>query len=1111
MTGMGEQPSHPDYQAVLHTLAAVDRRRRRVHLLAGVLATVALTVGVALAVCWVAASTSLQPSLRASLLGLVAATAIVSTGWWIVRPALSRHTTEQSARWIEQRLGGLENRLINAVQLAREHAADRAPMLRAAVHEASQATRAVDPTRVVPIRRLKRWAGVSAAVSAAAILYASMAWGHLATGLASMIHPGRFVPHTGGVEILSVEPGDVTLLAGESLEVKVTSQRPAGMQPPQARLFVMRPDTPDRSWPMQPLATDAVQFAHRFQTVVDSFGYRVEVGDSQSRIYHVTVRDANAVINIDHLYRYPTYTRLPSKQASSADGPIEAPEGTVVEIGLTLAYPLESARVMFADQPDATMQRREAGHRFVGQVAPIENGEYAIALFGHNGKLAKRLPSLTGQLSNGERTQGFWPIRMVPDRPPTLTVVEPGRDVAAVVGERVRLRVRADDDYGVSRIEIHGDDARLGRRMLTRQEPTDAPTSAELATDIVVDPARYRPGDVITYRAIAWDNQSLPDGRSPQPSADADRPAQRYKIIVVDQAEAQQRKLDTWERLRQRLEKLLKLQVSVRGDTVLAKKMIGHDALPTHVKQVADGQRQVHHGLAELVETFAFQPDMEPIRQTLRSLSVDYAQRAVAAATSLAQYQQEQQFLRAADTLIAMQDRIIEAIASLLGALLPSPEQTAASDLAEPGGDMPTSQPAALARLTEALEQFIQQQHMVIDATTSLAKMPVEDFSQPELALLEQVRTIEEQWEKFLGDLISDFSKLPKQDFANSSLVAELVEIQSDVKMAVNALDNKSIEIAVALEQVGLELAEDLTTQIEKWLPDEPDRIKWSMEEPLEDIDVPMAELPDELEDIVGELLEQEEDLFDDIEDVTSGWADSLDKGAGWAAMDGPISNFSAKGVTGNLLPNASEIGGRSGEGRTGRAVGEMVEQTATGKGGRRTPTRLSPDPFQAGEIQDTSGEAPGGATGGGKLSGVGGEGLEGPVPPEIKRELGRLASRQASLRNRAEKIDIQLQGAKLDSFARLDGLIRLMRLTEDDLRNYRYRNALRRRRVLVGEMETLYGSLAGPQRFRRDASSGPARRNWTDIYDVREDDFPPAYRDALRRYYETLSRTPAP
>ena len=73
-----------------------------------------------------------------------------------------------------------------------------------------------------------------------------------------------------------------------------------------------------------------------------------------------------------------------------------------------------------------------------------------------------------------------------------------------------------------------------------------------------------------------------------------------------------------------------------------------------------------------------------------------------------------------------------------------------------------------------------------------------------------------------------------------------------------------------------------------------------------------MAELPGELEDIIGDLMEKEEDLFDEMEDVSSSAIDSLDKGAGWDATDGPISNNSAKGVTGNRLPNTSEIGGRS-------------------------------------------------------------------------------------------------------------------------------------------------------------------------------------------------------
>ncbi|MHC4253981.1 MAG: hypothetical protein ACYS9X_33115, partial [Planctomycetota bacterium] len=256
----------------------------------------------------------------------------------------------------------------------------------------------------------------------------------------------------------------------------------------------------------------------------------------------------------------------------------------------------------------------------------------------------------------------------------------------------------------------------------------------------------------------------------------------------------------------------------------------------------------------------------------------------------------------------------------------------------------------------------------------------------------------------------ADLSKLPMQDFSTEQLLKELAEVYSEVEMAKDALTKKSAEIAVPVEQAGMEAAEELTTHLEKWLPDTPDRQQWSMEEPLGEFETPMTELPKELEDIVGELMEGEEDIFEEMEDVSSSWADSLDQGAGWDAMDGPISNMSAQGVTGNHLPNSSEIGGRSGEGRTGKASGEMVEDSATGKGGRQTPTRLTPDAFLGGEIEDTSKDPAGGSTGGGKTSGGGGEGLEGPVPPEVKREMERLKGAQADLRNRAERIAMQLK-----------------------------------------------------------------------------------------------------
>jgi len=119
------------------------------------------------------------------------------------------------------------------------------------------------------------------------------------------------------------------------------------------------------------------------------------------------------------------------------------------------------------------------------------------------------------------------------------------------------------------------------------------------------------------------------------------------------------------------------------------------------------------------------------------------------------------------------------------------------------------------------------------------------------------------------------------------------VEVQTELKMAEAELLKKSADIAVPLEQLGAEMAEEIKTNIEKWLYEKPDRLKWSQEEPLSDNfkEAPMAELPGELEDLIGELADQEEDIFDEMEDVTSSWTDSPDKGrAGtrWTAPSRP-------------------------------------------------------------------------------------------------------------------------------------------------------------------------------------------------------------------------------
>jgi hypothetical protein len=256
--------------------------------------------------------------------------------------------------------------------------------------------------------------------------------------------------------------------------------------------------------------------------------------------------------------------------------------------------------------------------------------------------------------------------------------------------------------------------------------------------------------------------------------------------------------------------------------------------------------------------------------------------------------------------------------------------------------------------------------------------------------------------------------------------------------------------------------------------------------------------------------MEDEADLFDEMEDISSSAADSLDKGAGWDAMDGPISNMSARGVTGNRLPNTSEIGGRSGEGRQGKSSGEFVGDEAVGKGGRKTPSRLTPDPIVKGQIKDHSKDPTGGATGGGKESGQGGEGLEGPVPNAPgKRDMARLAGKQASLRNKAEGVDLQFQVSNFHH-TDLKKLIEMMKQVEADLKAGNYQNALRQRDVLAEKMGNVKQYLEGEFQIRKDTTTNLPSDIQKEILGGMQDPSPPGWEELNRRYFERLSASGA-
>ncbi len=929
------------------------------------------------------------------------------------------------------------------------------------------------------------------------------AWGSTVSRLSS---PWTFVPSVGSVKIVRVTPGNAEVLVGETVEIAAEIENPDA-KPHRAWLFVANGAEPESK-----LAMTADKKHLRYKAAVPSvlkpFRYRLEIGDSQTVQYSIGVREKPVIENAEITFRYPAYLGRKDETVRRTSLDVEAPQYTVASLRLRTSTPVASGYL--ETQRDKYVGRvEEEGRLLAADLPMLAGGAYLVRLF--------------NDVGHTDRNPRQNRVTVFPDAPPTVELLKPARQSTAAPGEKVVVVIRAGDDHGLGRLQLEmklaGEVADAEATVVRQWSdfPGDSTTTAVRQYRLQLKRGTFKPGQTVLIRAVAWDKRAVSDwglDLTPQQTAGS---WHSIKIVAADvEAAAALKQLDG---LREAIWKLLDKQLFAR--TIASPLLLGEGT--KIVTDVRARQIDIQKQTAGLVKSIGPTDRKERLttKRVLSGLAFGEMVDAVAVCDALLKgeappavkrdVKKDRSTPRAnpAVRLTAAQDRIIDVLRKLLDVARLAQGEVLAEMTKRPGGDLPDDARHKLEEIRKKLDKFLAEQKKIIEASENLAKTPVEDFSAKEEELLKRMAAAEDDWAKFMKELHSDLSKLPEQDFANSSMAHELVEIQTELKMAEDALLKKSADIAVPLEQLGYERAEELKTNFEKWLPDTPDREKWSQEESLTDKDkeAPMAELPTELEDLVGNLMEKEEDLFDEMEDVSSSAADSLDKGAGWDAVDGPISNMSAKGVTGNRLLNTSEIGGRSGEGRQGKSSGEFVGDEAVGKGGRKTPSRLTPDPIVKGQIKDHSKQSAGGATGGGKESGKGGEGLEGPTPRNPgRRSPERLARKQAELRNKAESIDLKFQVANFHH-TDLKKMIEIMAQVERDVKAGRYKNALRQRKVLAEGFRNVKQYLEGEFEVRKDTTSNLPTDIQKEILGAMQDPSPAGWEELNRAVLRSALR----
>lgn len=267
--------------------------------------------------------------LLASLLFLAA------IGWQAVRLGAAwrkaRFTDDEVALAMERRTpGGIENRLINTLQLSRRADGDSAVLNRAVLEN---------------IERLRRIHVEQAAQARPALARIGLAAVFILAGLVfHLVQPERFGNAAVRIfnpfskvaplyrTLLDVSPGDVEAQPGSDVTIQVTIR---GRAP--ASLAVIRNAGGDRSTVEVPVPPGSNRVAVVFRSVSRTLTYAVRGGDFVTDYYTIWVPLPAELKLLKAEYAYPAYTRLPPHAVEGTGGDLEAVAGSTVRLTLTLS------------------------------------------------------------------------------------------------------------------------------------------------------------------------------------------------------------------------------------------------------------------------------------------------------------------------------------------------------------------------------------------------------------------------------------------------------------------------------------------------------------------------------------------------------------------------------------------------------------------------------------------------------------------------------------------------------------------------------------------------------------------------------------------------------
>ncbi len=475
------------YQSLLSRIRVVRRRWRVQRLAKGLALFLVLTLALLLLGIWGADLFGFRPAAVWAMRVITGIATVYVAFRFFIAPLRRRLSDIQIAQYIEERYPNLEDRLITAVEFG-EGRNISPGMLDLLIKDAVQKTSRMDFSVFLDRKRLAAYGMVG--VGTFLVLIVLLNWGP------PFFHYGfdrlyiqwvNAAPRT--PFFIEISPGDIEVAKGIDQQIKAQL---IGFDSADVKLYtqpVSATNWTQANMEPEPFGSG---FLYLLVEVPSSLRYYVEAREVRSKTYTIKALNSPKVSEIDLMYQFPAYTGMP-EQTVTGDGDISAIKGTRVRLNIHTSMLAQSARLLFDDQ--STLALAPSGDMgFSGALNLQRSGSYVVQLTDGRGKPYTASPE--------------YEMQALADAPPKVTIEKPMRDVRATSVEEVFSEVKAVDDIGLSKVEIHysvngGTEKSVD---LYKGKPGDKSVSSPYT--FFLEELGLQPGDLISYYGKATDNNN---------------------------------------------------------------------------------------------------------------------------------------------------------------------------------------------------------------------------------------------------------------------------------------------------------------------------------------------------------------------------------------------------------------------------------------------------------------------------------------------------------------------------------------------------------------------------------------------------------------------------